>query len=192
MTVDDDAMRQTEDEFGASWAEGLTNHRATAQAPVLDEAAGSFTVARADLSGEERTSAAAPRSHSEAGDVPERGPARAVVPTPGRTASRQASEVGLTTDLARAARALAQVSLTCVAEHAELAPERLSAFERHRIGLAAGERFRLRRALEDFGVVFIPEGDQGGYGVRRRFTRAKVTRLESWENEGGPAYEDAI
>ncbi len=192
MTIGYDAIRPTEDPLGVSWAEELTGHRATARATALDEAAGRFTMARADLLGNEQTSPAAPYGHPEAGNVPERGPRRAIVRTPGSTASRQASKVHLTADLARAARALAQVSLACVAEHAKLTPERLSAFERHRIDLAAGERLRLRRALEDFGVAFISEDDHGGYGVRRKFTRTKVTRLESWENEGGPAYEDAI
>jgi hypothetical protein len=107
-------------------------------------------------------------------------------------AARRAREIILTADSARAARALAQVSVTCIADYADLSPERLAAFERHLVDLEAGDRLRLRRALEEFGVVFIPEDDQAGYGVRRRFTRAKAERLETWENEGGPAYEDDI
>ena len=104
----------------------------------------------------------------------------------------ETSEFIITADLARAARALAQVSLTYVAEHADLDRQQLKNFERHRADLVAGEKLRLRQTLEVFGVLFIPEDDQGGYGVRRKFTRTKVKRLENWENEGGPAYEDDI
>ena len=50
----------------------------------------------------------------------------------------------------------------------------------------------LRRTSGQFGVVFIEDDDHGGYGVRRNFNTTKVKRLETWEGEGGPAYEDDI
>lgn len=104
----------------------------------------------------------------------------------------ETSEFIITSDLARAARALTQVAVANVAKRSDLDPERLRAFEHHRGRLTTEEKSRLRQALEGYGVLFLPEDDQGGYGVRRKFTRTKVRRLESWENEGGPAYEDDI
>jgi hypothetical protein len=132
------------------------------------------------------------RGPAAAGNVLDMGAERASVQSPDRSAARRAEKIILTADLARAARALAQVSVTCVADHAGLSPERLAAFERHRVDLETADKLQLRRTLEKFGVVFISEDDEAGYGVRRRFTRAKVARLETWENEGGPAYEDDI
>lgn len=104
----------------------------------------------------------------------------------------QSSEFLMTPDLARAARALAQVSAVYIAEHAHLEPETVQAFERHQGDLVAGEKLRLQQALEECGVLFLPEEEGTGYGVRRKFARTKVKRLETWENEGGPAYEDDI
>lgn len=95
-------------------------------------------------------------------------------------------------DLARAARALTQVSYTLVARNAELEPERIRAYE-HGLGtLDADESHRLRLALEHFGAQFIAEDEDAGYGVRQKFNNLKVQRLEAWEDEGGPAYEDDI
>jgi transcriptional regulator with XRE-family HTH domain len=95
-------------------------------------------------------------------------------------------------DLARAARALTQVSYSLVARAAGLEPKRLQAFERGHGTLNADESHRLRKALEDFGALFIAEDDEAGYGVRQKFNSVKSQRLEAWEDEGGPAYEDDI
>jgi hypothetical protein len=104
----------------------------------------------------------------------------------------QTFEFLITADLALAARALAQVSGAYVAERADLDPGRLQAFERGSGDLVVGEKLRLQGALEDCGVLFIPEDAQSGYGVRHRSTRAKMNRLENWENEGGPASEHDV
>ena len=104
----------------------------------------------------------------------------------------QTSAFLITADLALAARALAQVSGAYVADRAELDPGRLRAFERGSADLVVGEKLRLQRALEDCGVLFVPEDAQFGYGVRHRSTRAKMNRLENWENEGGPASEHDV
>ncbi|MFC0250175.1 hypothetical protein ACFFIO_16825 [Citricoccus parietis] len=95
-------------------------------------------------------------------------------------------------DLARAARALTQVSYAVVAKAAGLEPGDLRAYERGHGTLDADESHRLRRALEGFGAQFIAEDDQAGYGVRQKFNSVKAKRLETWEGEGGPAYEDDI
>ena len=98
----------------------------------------------------------------------------------------------LTPDLARSARALTQVSAGVIGRAAGLEKQQVRAFEKGNQPLAADQLRHLRRALEEHGVVFIPDDDQGGYGVRRKFNSSKVRRLETWEGEGGPAYEDDI
>jgi len=98
----------------------------------------------------------------------------------------------LPSDLARAGRALAQISVDTLASGAELEPQRLRAFEQGIGPLSVEENEALRRGLEEFGVVFLPEDDRHGYGVRQKYNTQKVERLEGWENEGGPAGEDDI
>lgn len=95
-------------------------------------------------------------------------------------------------DLARAARALTQVSYDLVARAADLDADRVRAYEQGRGTLDAAESHRLRAALEEFGAHFIAEDDQAGYGVRQKFNSTKSQRLEAWEDEGGPAAEDDI
>lgn len=98
----------------------------------------------------------------------------------------------LTPDLARAARALAQVSAQTVAAASELTRKQVREFEHGRTALGQESTARLRRALEGFGVVFIAEDPGFGAGVRKKFNSLKVRRLETWENEGGPSAEDDI
>ncbi|MGO1482370.1 MAG: hypothetical protein ACTHWF_14785 [Brachybacterium sp.] len=100
----------------------------------------------------------------------------------------------ITADLARAARALAQVSLRVLAEHTGLDKTLLRDMERGRRAVTAEESELLRGALEDFGVEFLPVDEEAGvgYGVRQKFNPRTVKRLENWENEGGPAAEDDI
>ncbi|WP_420112767.1 hypothetical protein [Pseudactinotalea sp.] len=103
-----------------------------------------------------------------------------------------ATQPDLTPDLARAARALTQVSLTHLAARAGVSKETLRGFERHSASLTDDEKERLVDALLFFGVVLFPDDDRGGYGVRRKFSASKVKRLEVWEGEGGPVAEDDI
>lgn len=98
----------------------------------------------------------------------------------------------LTPDLARAGRAIAEVSAGTIAEAAGLTGERVRAFETRGTALPAEEAGRLKSALEEFGVVFIEEDDSGGHGVRRKYSSSKTRQLKRWEGEGGPAYEDDI
>lgn len=98
----------------------------------------------------------------------------------------------LPSDLARAGRALAQVGVETIAAEADLDADRVRAFELGVGMLAEDQNLRLRRALEGFGVVFVPEDDVHGYGVRQKFNTQKVQRLEGWENEGGPSAFDDI
>ncbi|HJB09496.1 MAG TPA: hypothetical protein H9786_03020 [Candidatus Brachybacterium merdavium] len=100
----------------------------------------------------------------------------------------------LTGDLARAGRALAQISHFVVARQAGLDPDRFRSFERGATHLTEDELEAARQALEYYGVEFLPEDvDEGiGYGVRRKFNQRTAKRIANWENEGGPAYEDDI
>jgi transcriptional regulator with XRE-family HTH domain len=100
----------------------------------------------------------------------------------------------ITADLARAARALAQVSLLDLTSRTGIDAEVLHSFERGRHDLTAPETRSLRHALEEFGVHFLPADDVAGvgHGVRHKFNPPTVTRIASWENEGGPAGEDDV
>lgn len=79
----------------------------------------------------------------------------------------------LTPDLARAARALTQVSAEYVGLRADLTREQIRGFELWKVALTDAELLRLRQALEEFGARFIDEDDDGGYGVRQNSTARK-------------------
>lgn len=98
----------------------------------------------------------------------------------------------LTPELARAGRALTRVSVDVIAGAAGLDTQRVRDFEHRGISLGEEDNHRLRAALEEFGVVFFAEDSYGGYGVRRKHTALKVSQLQRWEAEGGPAYEDDV
>ncbi|WP_394215407.1 hypothetical protein [Brachybacterium vulturis] len=100
----------------------------------------------------------------------------------------------ITHDLARAARALAQVSLLDLAEHTDLDAEHLRGVERGLRSLTPAQEERLHLAFEEFGVEVLPADEVAGtgHGVRRKFNPRTVKRLENWENEGGPAADDDI
>lgn len=100
----------------------------------------------------------------------------------------------ITADLARAARALAQVSLPDLAERTGLDVDHLRGVERGLSSLTPAEEERLHLAFEEFGVEVLPADEAAGigHGVRRKFNPRTVKRLENWENEGGPAADDDI
>lgn len=98
----------------------------------------------------------------------------------------------ITGDLARAGRALAQVSFNLVAQRASVDPEQYRSFERGTLEFEDSALESVREALEYYGVEFLDEDEHTGYGVRQKFNQRKVKRIENWENEGGPAYEDDI
>lgn len=93
-------------------------------------------------------------------------------------------------DLARAARAIAQVPCKAIGRVAGLEKTQIRAFEKGNHELTPQQNARLRHALEHYGAHFIEEDDEGGYGVRRKYNSEKVGRLQAWEGEGGPAGED--
>jgi transcriptional regulator with XRE-family HTH domain len=48
------------------------------------------------------------------------------------------------------------------------------------------------RALENFGAIFIPEGNGMGAGVRLKFLRQDVKQIGRLENEGGIVKDDDV
>lgn len=94
-------------------------------------------------------------------------------------------EIVLTSDLARAARAFTKVSRETIADSADLTSDQVHEFEHGVHDLTPAEKLRLQASLEKYGVLFIPEDETAGYGVRRRYTREKLLRLNAWEGEGG-------
>ncbi|WP_333617945.1 XRE family transcriptional regulator [Dietzia sp.] len=107
-----------------------------------------------------------------------------------------ATELHMDGFVARAARALSQVSIDLVAQRAGIEPEKLKAYERGLGSVTTEEAQALVVAFDYYGVLFIPEGDGrgpgAGVGVRRKFGHAKVEMIENWEGEGGPVGEDDI
>jgi hypothetical protein len=91
----------------------------------------------------------------------------------------------------RAARALIDWPLARLAEASGVPDADISAFEQGR-----DQHFDavalIERALEDAGAIFLPEGRGRGAGVRLKFARQTVKRIDIWENEGGPTAEDDI
>ena len=99
----------------------------------------------------------------------------------------------LTGPLARAARALVEVSTSEIAGEAGVSKDALRDFERGLGMLSSSERKAVRRALERFGAHFVADGKGGrGHGVRLKFSAAKVQQLEEWEDEGGFAASDDV
>lgn len=94
--------------------------------------------------------------------------------------------------VARAARALSQVSIALVANRAGMDADRLKHYERGLGSVTQDEAQALVSAFNYYGVVFVPEDEGGGVGVRRKFGQTKVEMIENWEGEGGPVGEDDI
>lgn len=99
----------------------------------------------------------------------------------------------LTGPLARAARALAGVSVATTASAAHLTKREVRDFEKSLNSLTPEQTAALQAALESLGAFFIADGANGrGAGVRLKFSESKARRVESWEDEGGLAAEDDV
>lgn len=95
----------------------------------------------------------------------------------------------LTSDVARAGRALAQVRVGALADAAGLDKLQLRRYEKGLGELEVDERLKLEKALLKFGVALVAEDEYGGVGVRRVFSASTARRVQVMEGEGGPAYE---
>lgn len=93
-----------------------------------------------------------------------------------------------------AGRALAGVSRNELASAANISPATLGEIE------AGGSAFvrpdevvhALRRAFENFGVLFVPENGNVGAGVRLKFTRTDARQIGRLEGEGGLVKDDDV
>jgi hypothetical protein len=90
-----------------------------------------------------------------------------------------------------AGRILASISLDNLARTAKLPSARLRQIEATTGPVAGPESDAVHKALELFGVRFIPENG-GGVGVRLKFTASEVRRIATLENEGGIAGDDDV
>jgi len=93
-----------------------------------------------------------------------------------------------------AARALAGISLEDLAAAAGLgvAATKLAEDSGSAPLASLDEAAALTASLEHFGVVFLPESDGLGAGVRLKFTRLDVKQITRMEGEGGPVGDDDV
>ena len=91
----------------------------------------------------------------------------------------------------RAGRALSELSRDTLARLSGVDATVIEAFERRLAEPDAATVDAVERALEQAGVVFIPENG-GGLGVRLKFTASETKRLGVLEGEGGLAAMDDV
>lgn len=97
----------------------------------------------------------------------------------------------ITSSQCRAGRALAELSRDLLAKRAGVDALVIENFERRLHEPEPAEIEAIARALEDKGIVFIPENG-GGVGVRLKFTASETRRIATLENEGGISAEDDV
>jgi transcriptional regulator with XRE-family HTH domain len=104
------------------------------------------------------------------------------------------AETGVTGRLIAAARALTGISTQDLARSSGVPIETLSRMEASGSAwLQPGSDLEaVSRALETFGVVFIPESDGIGAGVRLKFMRQDVRQISRLEGEGGIVADDDV
>jgi hypothetical protein len=98
----------------------------------------------------------------------------------------------ITASQSRAGRALVGWSIADLAEASGLPAAEIEAFEGETATPAPDCQRSIRAALETVGVLFLPELGGEGFGVRFKFPRQTVKRLQAWEGEGGTVGEDDI
>src|SRR5690349_12011053 len=104
------------------------------------------------------------------------------------------ARTGVTGRLIAAARALTGISAKDLATTSGVSIERLRQME------ASGSAWlqpgpdvdAVKRALETFGAIFIPESEGIGAGVRLKFLRQDVRQIDRLETEGGIVADDDV
>lgn len=91
----------------------------------------------------------------------------------------------------RAARALIEWSREHLSQVCSVGVQTIQDFEQKLQEPDEEVKHRIRLALEEAGVVFIPENG-GGAGVRLKFNRKEVRAINRWEGEGGVTGEDDV
>ncbi|GEO83531.1 MULTISPECIES: hypothetical protein [Alphaproteobacteria] len=97
----------------------------------------------------------------------------------------------LTPSLVGAARALAKIDRERLAAKAGLEVGALAGFEDGLSDLDPAARDELLKAIEHFGVEFLP-ADDAGPGLRLKFNAQETGQLLGWEGEGGTPGEDEV
>lgn len=97
----------------------------------------------------------------------------------------------LTAAQCRAARAMVEWSAERLAQASGVDLQTIRNFEARFRWASENTLRRIRIALEQAGVMFVPENDRGA-GVRFRFNMREVRAIKRWEAEGGKAGEDAV
>ncbi|HKS58684.1 MAG TPA: hypothetical protein VJS12_25565 [Steroidobacteraceae bacterium] len=97
----------------------------------------------------------------------------------------------LTAAQCRAARALIEWSVDELVLASKVDTKTITDFELRFRAPNDSDKRRIRLALEEGGVIFIPENG-GGAGVRLKFSRREVRAINRWEGEGGTVGEDDI
>lgn len=92
-----------------------------------------------------------------------------------------------------AARALLRMSLARLATLTGLDEAAISTIEASRVQPAGPPETieKMRAALEDNGIRFIPDNG-GGEGVRLKFSRSEAKRISTLEGEGGIVANDDV
>jgi phage pi2 protein 07 len=97
----------------------------------------------------------------------------------------------LTAAQCRAAGALIEWSVDDLSKASKIASKTIEDFELRYHAPGDDDKRRIRLALEEGGVIFIPDNG-GGAGVRLKFSRREVRAINRWEGEGGTVGEDDI
>ncbi|MFP9137061.1 XRE family transcriptional regulator [Devosia sp. XGJD_8] len=98
----------------------------------------------------------------------------------------------ITAAQSRAGRALVGWSLPALAEATAMRVNQIEQFEAETLDPDVECPRAIRTALEAAGVLFLPEQGGEGVGVRLKFPRLTVKRIQTWEGEGGTTGEDDI
>ena len=91
----------------------------------------------------------------------------------------------------RAGRALLEWTEAQLADAAKVELQVVRLLEARFRRPSIDQQERIRKALEDGGVVFIAENG-GGVGARLKFNRKEVRAIDRWEHEGGTPAEDDV
>ena len=90
----------------------------------------------------------------------------------------------ITSTQCRAGRALAELSREMLARLSGVEAAAIEQFERKLAKPEDREIAAIQAALEQAGIVFIPENG-GGAGVRLKFNASETRRIATLEGEGG-------
>ena len=95
-------------------------------------------------------------------------------------------------NLARAGRALIGISTWYIADETGIDREDIWKFERGIFSLSKEQQEAIKNVLIDYGALFLPDSEAGGYGVRLKYSGSRAKQIDRWEAEGGAVGEDDV